>query len=101
MSMDLTEAQKRYLRGLAHKLKPVIMVGGAGLSDSLLKEFEATINHHELVKVRFRVPDRDRRDKLIDQLCRHGSAHLVTRTGHTAVLYRLNPDKTKIRLPPA
>jgi RNA-binding protein len=75
------------------------MVGGAGISDSLLKEFDATIDHHELVKVRFRVADRALRDELIDELCKRGSANLVSRTGHTAVLYRPNPDKTKVHLP--
>ena len=99
ISMDLTEAQKRYLRGLAHKLKPVIMVGGAGISDSLLKEFDSTINHHELVKVRFRVTDRQQRDDLIAELCVRGSANLIGRTGHTAVLYRPNPEAAKVQLP--
>ena len=97
--MDLTEAQKRYLRGLAHKLKPVIMVGGAGISDSLLKEFDSTINHHELVKVRFRATDRQQRDDLIAELCVRGSANLIGRTGHTAVLYRPNPERVKVHLP--
>jgi RNA-binding protein len=99
VSMELTEVQKRYLRGLAHKLKPVIMVGGAGISDSLLKEFDSTINHHELIKVRFRVTDREQRDELIGELCTRGSANLVARTGHTAVLYRPNPERVKVHLP--
>ena len=97
--MDLTEAQKRHLRGLAHKLKPVIMVGDAGISDSLLKEFDSTINHHELIKLRFRVTDRQQRDALIAELCVLGCANLVARTGHTAVLYRPNPEAPKLRLP--
>jgi RNA-binding protein len=97
--MQLSDAQKRFLRGLGHKLKPVVTVGGAGISDSLLKEFESTISHHELVKVRFRVTDRQRRDQLIDELCDRGSANLIARTGHTAVLYRRNPEASKIALP--
>jgi RNA-binding protein len=98
--MNLTEAQKRFLRGLGHKLKPVVMVGGGGISDSLLKEFEATIRHHELVKVRFRAADREQRDALIDDLCKRSSAALVSRTGHTAVLYLRNREAPKIHLPP-
>jgi RNA-binding protein len=98
--MNLTEAQKRYLRGLGHKLKSVVTVGGAGVSDSLLKEFDSTIAHHELVKVRFRVTDREQRDEMIDQLCKRGAAALVSRTGHTALLYRRNKDAPKIKLPP-
>jgi RNA-binding protein len=98
--MNLTEAQKRYLRGLGHKLKPVVTVGGAGVSDSLLKEFGSAIDHHELVKVRFRVTDREQRDEMIDQLSKRGAAALVSRTGHTALLYRRNKDAQKVKLPP-
>jgi RNA-binding protein len=98
--MNLTEAQKRYLRGLGHKLKPVVTVGGAGVSDSLVKEFDSTIDHHELVKVRFRVTDRQQRDEMINQLCKKGNAALVSRTGHTALLYRRTHDAPKIQLPP-
>jgi RNA-binding protein len=98
--MNLTDAQKRFLRGLGHKLKPVVTVGGGGISASLLAEFETTIRHHELVKVRFRVADREQRDALIGDLCDRGSAALVSRTGHTAVLYRRNHEGPKIHLPP-
>jgi RNA-binding protein len=98
--MNLTETQKRFLRGLGHKLKPVVTVGGGGISDSLLAEFETTIRHHELVKVRFRAADREQRDALIDDLCHRSSAALVSRIGHTAVLYRRNPEGPKIHLPP-
>ena len=98
--MNLTETQKRFLRGLGHKLKPVVTVGGAGVSASLVKEFESTISHHELVKVRFRATDRQQRDEMIDQLCNKGDAALVSRTGHTALLYRRNHEGPKISLPP-
>jgi RNA-binding protein len=97
--MQLTERQKKFLRGLGHKLKPVIMVGDAGVSDSLLKEFESTIAHHELIKVRFRIADRERRDEMINDLCDRGSARLVARTGNIALLYRHNPEAPRIHLP--
>ncbi|MEX2124346.1 MAG: YhbY family RNA-binding protein [Woeseia sp.] len=99
--MTLTESQKKFLRGLGHTLKPVIMVGGGGISGSLLKEFESTIGHHELIKVRFRLSDRQRRDEMIDELCKRGAAALVTRIGNTALLYRRNPEAPGIHLPAA
>lgn len=97
--MPITESQKKFLRGLGHPLKPTIMVGDAGLSDSLLNEFEATIGHHELIKVRVRVGDRHARDATINDLCTKGRAQLVTRIGNVALVYRRNDDKPKIRLP--
>ncbi len=100
--MNLTEQQKKFLRGRGHQLKPLIMVGDAGLSKPLLAEFESTLDHHELLKVRVRVGDRDARDEIIAQLCETGRAELVQRIGNVALLYRPNlnkkPDK-RIRLP--
>lgn len=97
--MKLSETQKKYLRGLGHALKPLIMVGEAGLSGSLLAEFESTLAHHELIKVRVRIGDRSARDSIIDELCKTGSATLVQRIGNIALLYRENPEKRKIVLP--
>ena len=74
MPMTLSEPQKKYLRGLGHQLKPVIMIGDAGLTDAVLAEFDATIAHHELIKVRVRAGDRQARDGIIDDLCRRGAA---------------------------
>lgn len=97
--MHLDEKQKKHLRGLGHKLKPVVTVGAGGISDSLLSEFESAIAHHELMKVRFRVGDREQRNRLIDELCERSSSLLISRTGNTVVLYRKNPDNPRLHLP--
>ncbi|MEX2494634.1 MAG: ribosome assembly RNA-binding protein YhbY [Woeseia sp.] len=97
--MHLGEKQKKFLRGLGHKLKPVVTVGGSGITDALLREFDSTIAHHELIKVRFRATDREQRDRIIEELSDRGKALLVGRTGNTALLYRENPDEPRIHLP--
>lgn len=94
----LSESQKKHLRGLGHNLKPVIMVGDAGVTGSLLAEFEATLAHHELIKVRVRVGDRQLRDRVIAELCQSAAADLVQRIGNMALLYRANPEKKKNRI---
>lgn len=95
----LSETQKKYLRGLGHQLKPVITVGDAGLSESVMKEFDASISHHELIKVRIRSAARETRDSLIAELCGQGEGQLVQRIGNVALIYRQNPDNSRIRLP--
>ncbi len=80
-------------------MKPVIIVGDAGLSESLLKEFSSTIQHHELIKVRVRAGDRETRDSIIRDLCDKETSELVTRIGNVALVYRRNADKPKIPLP--
>jgi RNA-binding protein len=98
--MELSEPQKKFLRGLGHQLKPTIMIGDAGLTDGVTREFETTIGHHELVKVRVRVGDRQARDAMIGELCDQSGSVLVTRIGNVALIYRRNDDKPKIVLPP-
>ena len=100
--MNLTEHQKKFLRGRGHQLKPTIMVGEAGLSESVLAEYESTLNHHELIKVRVRVGDREARDEIIRKLCDDNSAQLVQRVGNVALLFRQNLNKKRekrIRVP--
>lgn len=96
------ESQKKYLRGLGHQLKPLLMIGDAGLSDSVLAEFESTLAHHELIKVRVRVGNRASRDELISRLCSDYAATLIQSIGNVALLYRENPTRPatkRIRMP--
>lgn len=97
--MTLSEPQKKYLRGMGHALKPIVMVGDSGLSGAVLAELNICLDHHELVKVRVKVGDRESRDNIIAKLCTEGDAVLVQRTGNMALLYRENPEKKKIQLP--
>ena len=100
--MKLSEPQKKHLRGLGHALKPVVIVGDSGLSDSVLAEFESTLNHHELIKVRVRVGNRAARDEIIEKLCSDSATNLIQRIGNVALLYRPNLNKKleqRIRLP--
>ena len=85
--MALTEEQKKRLRGLGHKLKPVIIVGAGGISESLVEEFERSLAHHELMKIRVNVGDRDERDQAITHLCERSHAELIQRVGNTALLF--------------
>ena len=97
--MTLSESQKKYLRGLGHKLKPLVMVGDGGLTDGVRQEFDSTLAHHELIKVRVRTGDRKARDSIIAELCQQSDAALVSRIGNVALVYRRNDDKPRIRLP--
>lgn len=97
--MQLTERQRKHLRGLGHGLKPTVMIGEAGISDAVFAEFSSTILHHELIKVSVRVGDRKARDATIADLCDRSGAVLVQRVGNMALLYKENPENRKITLP--
>lgn len=97
--MSLSNNQIRHLRGLAHALKPVVMVGQHGLKDSILTEVEIALDVHELIKLKISVGDREARDEIIRKIADHAEAELVQRIGNTAVLFRRNPEKPKVALP--
>lgn len=95
----LSPSQKRYLRGFAHALKPVILVGHKGITPAVLKEFDGALEHHELVKVKLADGDRESRAASIEQIRASSGADLVQTIGHVACFYRLNPDLAAFTLP--
>lgn len=99
MSIVLTNAQNRFLRGQAHDLKAMLQVGGKGITDALAAEVDNALEHHELIKIKMAGEDRDQRDAMISDLTHRTSAALIQRIGHTAVLYRPSKDKRHIVLP--
>jgi len=96
--MPLNEKQRKHLRRLGHTLEPVLMTGGSGVTPGLLAELDATLAHHELIKVKVRAADREARDAMIDALCSASGAELVQRIGHVALLWRPNPERRRIAL---
>jgi len=101
MPTALSNPQKRYLRGLAHDLKPVVLVGAKGVTEALLAELNGALEQHELIKVRIAAEDRETRDQWISDLAEGSQAALVGRIGHVGVFYRPRKDKPLVILPKA
>lgn len=91
--MELKETQKKRLRTLAHALNPVVLVGQHGLKPTILDEINIALDHHQLIKVKLSVGDRDLRDELIEEILANSEALLIQRVGNTAVLYRRNKER--------
>ncbi len=98
MAAELDNRQLKYLRGLGHGLKPVVMVGQRGLTESVLAEIEGALEQHELIKVKLR-GDREARLGWIETIAGETGAILVNRIGQTACFYRRHPKKPKLALP--
>jgi RNA-binding protein len=97
--MHLSEKQKKHLRRLAHSLRPIVMLGNAGLTDGVVQELDRALSDHELVKVSARVGAREARDAALDSLAARVSAELVQRIGHVGVFYRARMQLPKILIP--
>ena len=91
--------QRKHLRKLAHDLKPVVMLGQKGLTDAVLNELDIALDHHELVKIKLSVDDRDARKQLTEEICQRCQAEEVQSIGKTMSIYRANKKDPVIQLP--
>lgn len=95
----LSASQIRYLRGLAHPMKPVLLLGDRGVTPGVLKELEKALEDHELIKVRLSGGDRAVRAAELMKLAESSHAETVQTIGRIAVLYRRNDEQPRIALP--
>jgi RNA-binding protein len=96
--MSLSNRQLKFLRGLCHHLKPVVIVGDKGLSENVQTEIETALDHHELIKVKLKT-DRDTRAAWANQIQQSFGAEPVQSIGQVVSFYRRNPRKPVIELP--
>ena len=96
---ELTSAQRKQLRSLAHHLRPVCYVGRHGVTDSLVGAVDAALDDHELIKLKF-VDCKDRKKELLPEIAERTRSHLAGLIGHVAILYRRqrDPEKRTIEL---
>ena len=99
MSIVLTPAQNRFLRGMAHDLKALLQIGGKGVTPAFLAELDEVLERHELIKVKIAAEDREAREAMAAELVQASCGALVQRIGHVAVLYRPAREKRQIVLP--
>ncbi|AWX15121.1 RNA-binding protein [Mergibacter septicus] len=98
MPITLSTKQKQYLKGLAHHLSPVVMLGGNGLTEGVLAEIDNALNHHELIKVKIAGTERETKQLIINAIVRETDAVAVQTIGHILALYRPS-EQQKIQLP--
>ncbi len=98
MNKKLTNPQLKFLKSLAHELKPIIIIGTNGATESLIKELESSLNHHELLKIKIANSDRDARKAIINNLELQTKSILIQSIGKTFVLFKQNKE-TNINLP--
>jgi len=99
--MELTERQRKYLRGLGHALNPVLLIGTAGVTPAVIAEARRALHDHELVKVKFRGAERKERDVGLAELATSTESILVQKIGHTALYYKRRNDRPGIVIPDA
>jgi RNA-binding protein len=99
--MELSERQRKYLRGLGHSLDPVLLIGQHGMTPGVIAEAKRALHDHELIKVKFRGAERDARDAGLAALAAATESTMVHRIGHTALYYKRRNDQPGIVIPDA
>ena len=90
--IELTSKQRKEFEKAAHDLQPVVIVGGAGVTDGVTKMVDESLKAHELIKIKFN-EYKDEKFELTNQLCEACDATLIRVIGNVAILFRENPDK--------
>ena len=80
------------MKARAHALDPVVLIGGTGLSASVLAEIDRGLKSHELIKIRVNGADRPGREAILEEICSRTGAQPVQHIGKILVLFRENPE---------
>lgn len=91
MATALTNRERAHLKGRAHALEPVVHVGNAGATDTLVAEIDRALTAHELIKVKIGTDDRAGRVALGDEIAARTGATAVHRVGKVVILWRPRP----------
>lgn len=94
--------QKKYLKGLAHSIKPLAYVGQNGLSSTVLQAIDESLATHELIKVKFvDFKEKVQKEEIADAIEQQTASELVGMIGHVAIFYReqQDPEKRRIEVP--
>jgi len=88
--------QKKYLKGLAHRLKPVVIIGQNGLTDKVVLNTIDALKKHELIKVKFiDHKERGKKKTIIESLEQQTQSDLVGLIGHVAIFFKPHADPVK------
>lgn len=88
----MTSAKRKEFTAQAHELKPVVIIGQAGVTDGVIGKIEESLKAHELIKIKF-LEYKEQKMELSEEICKTCEAQLVRVIGNIAILYKENEEK--------
>ncbi|MBF0455194.1 MAG: YhbY family RNA-binding protein [Magnetococcales bacterium] len=92
--LELKGFQKKYLRGLAHSLKPLVLIGREGMTVTVIDFINQALLDHELIKVRFN-DFKEEKKSFCARIVEESKCEWVGMVGHVAIFYRPHPNPSK------
>lgn len=89
---NLSNADIKYLKGIGHQLNPVVIIGGNGITPTIIEEIERALFDHELIKIKIPAGSKEARDAVVSQLAEATGSVAVTSIGRVCLLLKQNPD---------
>ena len=93
----INSKQRSKLRAMAHQLKPIVVIGKAGIVDGAINSIRRALDDHELIKVKLG-HDKKIKNQFVDIVKNKLSALLIGNVGHTFIIFRLQEDKDKRKI---
>lgn len=90
--LALTTARRRTLAATAHALRPVVMIGEAGLSENVMHELDLALKSHQLIKVKVSSGEREIRNSFLGEICERLAAAPIRHIGKILIIYRPEPE---------
>ncbi len=95
--MSLSSGQRKYLRSLAHHLKPIVQIGKHGLTTEVVSAAEEALAANELIKVKFQ-DYKDQKAELAQELANEIDADVIGIIGNIVMLYREHPERERRKI---
>ncbi len=96
--MQLTQKQKKTLKGLGHSLHPLVTIADQGLKPTVIDATNEALDAHELIKIRLRSKDKKLNDKQLTELCDQTGATVINKIGYTALIFKRNLTNPRVEL---
>jgi RNA-binding protein len=96
----LKGSERKYLKGLAHHLTPIVFIGKKGLTQTVVDEITQALDAHELIKLKF-IDFKDEKKEFSTKIENSTKCSLVGMIGNITIFFReqADPAKRKIVLP--
>ncbi|HET7060840.1 MAG TPA: ribosome assembly RNA-binding protein YhbY [Nitrosospira sp.] len=94
--LELSSSHRATLKALSHSLKPVVWIGGGGLSEAVIRELDQALKSHELIKIKVSNDERETREALLEQICGRLRAAPIHHIGRMFVIYRPVPNEIPV-----